>query len=47
MAILDRYSNPHKDYYAWQVKNGDGYIIELDKKLWLNGERYINVISTI
>lgn len=47
MAILDRYSKIHKNFYAWQVKNGDGYIIELDKKLWLNGERYVNVISAI
>lgn len=25
MAILDAYSNPHQDYYHWQVKNGCGY----------------------
>lgn len=25
MAILDAYSNPHKDYFHWQVKNGCGY----------------------
>lgn len=25
MAILDAYSNPHEDYFHWQVKNGCGY----------------------
>lgn len=25
MAILDRFSEPHRDYYDWQVKNGCGY----------------------
>lgn len=26
MAILDRFSMPHRDYYDWQVKNGSGYV---------------------
>lgn len=25
MALLDAYSEPHKDYFHWQVKNGCGY----------------------
>lgn len=25
MALLDAYSEPHKDYFYWQVKNGCGY----------------------
>lgn len=25
MAILDRYSDPHRDYYDWQVANGQGF----------------------
>lgn len=29
MAILDRFSSPHRDYYDWQVKNGDGFAAEL------------------
>lgn len=28
MAILDRYSEPHKDYYDWQAGNGQGYEAE-------------------
>lgn len=26
MAILDKYSCPHKDYYNWQCKNGEGFV---------------------
>jgi len=29
MSILDRYSHPHKDYYHWQVGNGNGYVFEI------------------
>lgn len=30
MSILDRYSVPHKSYYDWQVKNGEGFLAETD-----------------
>lgn len=29
MALLDRFSVPHRDYYDWQVKNGCGYEVNL------------------
>lgn len=29
MAILDRYAWPHRDYFEWQVKNGEGFSCEL------------------
>lgn len=29
MALLDRYSEPHQNYYTWQVKNGGGFSMEL------------------
>lgn len=29
MALLDRYSEPHQDYYTWQAKNGEGFSMEL------------------
>lgn len=30
MAILDTFSLPHRDYFAWQIGNGDGYAGELN-----------------
>lgn len=29
MAILDRYSRPHRDYFDWQVPNAGGFLCEL------------------
>ncbi len=29
MAILDRYSFPHRDYFDWQVKNAEGFACKL------------------
>lgn len=29
MAILDALANPHREYYSWQVKNGQGYAASL------------------
>lgn len=29
MAILERFAVPHRDFYDWQVKNGDAYTAEL------------------
>lgn len=31
MALLDRYSNPHKDYYEWQIGNGEGLVMQVEK----------------
>ncbi len=30
MSLLDCYSSPHKSYYDWQVKNGEGYAAETE-----------------
>jgi len=30
MAILDHFSRPHRDYFEWQVKNGEGFCCELE-----------------
>lgn len=29
MAILDRFSDPHRDYYDWQTGNGEGFQAEV------------------
>lgn len=33
MAILDKISNPHSDFYNWQVENLSGYSFDYDKDL--------------
>lgn len=32
MAILDRMSDPHQDYFYWRTGPGEGYIADLDLK---------------
>lgn len=32
MALLDAFSEPHQDYYSWQVKNGEGFAAELETR---------------
>ena len=39
MAILEEYSFPHEDFYHWQVKNCEGFIIEINKNLWRSGDK--------
>ncbi len=35
MAILDRLSYPHKDYYSWQIGNGEGFCGEITDRLYI------------
>ncbi len=37
MAILDRYSDPHRDYFEWQAPNGLGFVTEIDTEAWRSG----------
>jgi len=32
MAILDRYSHPHEDYYVWHTDNGCGFAMHGERK---------------
>ena len=41
MAILDEFSNPHEDFYHWQVKNGEGFTAVLAGEK-LNRIRFID-----
>ncbi|MBD7912991.1 histidine phosphatase family protein [Clostridium cibarium] len=47
MAILEKYSYPHKDFYHWQTGNCCGYSIEIDEKLWKVKEKKVKVLSEI
>ena len=47
MAILDKYSMPHKDFFHWQVNNCRGFVIEIDDKLWIKGDKKITVVELI
>ncbi len=45
MALLDRYSNPHRDYYDWQAENGEGYLAELAEDKEKGGWQLVHIKS--
>lgn len=47
MSILERYVRPEKDFYQWQVKNGEGYELELEPSLWTSSRREIHRIRPL
>jgi alpha-ribazole phosphatase len=47
MAILDKYSTPHKDFFEWQVGNCEGFIINLEKEIWINSDKKVTVLELI
>lgn len=47
MSILDKYSYPNKEFYCWQVKNCCGYLIEINKDMWIKKDKKIKVLCAI
>ncbi len=47
MAILDRYSEPHRDYFEWQAPNGLGFAAEFDPDAWHKGRKQLTGIKLI
>lgn len=37
MAVMSRII-PGSDYYAWNVENGEGYLVEIDEEKWKDGQ---------
>ena len=46
MNIMDVYAAEERGYYDWHVKNGGGYLIEIDTKLWLKGRREVKLCAS-
>lgn len=36
MSIMEKFAIPHKDYYRWQIENGEGYMAEV---VWEENKR--------
>lgn len=39
MAILERFDPAGREFYRWQVGNGEGYVVRLNREQWMSGER--------
>lgn len=45
MNIMERYAVPARSFYEWHVKNGGGYLVELDPAQWQAGMRKLRLCS--
>lgn len=45
MSIMERYALPKKSYYDWQVKNGEGYQVAVNGRIWRQEARRIQLIE--
>ena len=43
MNIMEEYADRHRPFYEWHVKNGGGYLVELDPDLWQKERREFTV----
>ena len=43
MNIMEEYGDRQRPFYEWHVKNGGGYLVELDQDLWQKGRREFTV----
>ena len=44
MSILDALVVPHREYFEWQVKNLEGFKIQIEEQQWIAGNRSIRTV---
>lgn len=47
MNIMDTYAGMERAYYQWHVKNGGGYLVEIDIHLWQKDRREIKMCASV
>ena len=47
MAILERFDTEKREFYHWQVKNGEGYAVYLSADDWQRGKRELTEIEKL
>lgn len=47
MSLMETYADQKKDYYEWSVKNGEGYLTEVDLEEWMDGKKILKVLSKL
>lgn len=43
MNIMEAYGRPEKSFYDWHVKNGGGYLLQVDPLLWKNNKKILEL----
>lgn len=47
MNIMEVFARPARPFYAWQVKNGGGYVVTLEEAPWRKGRRTLQVARVL
>lgn len=47
MAIMEHFGFPQKDYYDWQIKNGQALLVSLDLCEWKNGNKKLTFMERL
>lgn len=47
MALMSEYAEEKQDFYYWQVKNGCGFVVQIDKDAWIAGDKKFTGITKI
>ena len=47
MAVLSAFDKEKREFYHWQVANGEGYEVHVDDEAWMKGEKYFTEIRKI
>lgn len=47
MAIMEHFGVPQKNYYDWQIKNGQAFVLEVDPEKWKKGIKKLILVDRI
>jgi len=47
MAILEKYSENKSDFYSWQIKNCEGYKLNIDNDLWVSNKKIREITKIV
>lgn len=43
MNIMEAYGQPKRSFYDWHVKNGHGYLVQVDTSLWMRSRKLLEL----
>lgn len=47
MAVMEQLAEERKEFYCWQVKNGDGFIAEVHEHEWADGQEVLRHVQRL
>lgn len=47
MNVMEEYADEERSFYDWYVKNGKGYEVEIDPRLWKMGRKFLHKLQEL